>query len=538
MHLSQPLFALALFAGLASAPAAAQTTVHTDFEFEPAVPFTSARFGQSLDMDDGLAIVGAPENSEIAIAGGAAYVFARQPDGTWDQEFQFTVSNAGSLQRLGTHVAISDGRVAISAPVAEQRVEIYQRTAPGVWVPDGVLQAPTTDVVGFGTSIALDGDRLAIGSTGSGFFGFGPGRAFVYERQGAGSWQLISTIESLPGGNFQSFASEMRIDGDRLAIGSSGDASLGITGVGAVYMVERQTNGTWVTTDVVREPVIEDSGRFGSSVALDGDRLIVGTFGADLTGPNMGEVHVFTRQPDATWLHEVEFTASDVADSDSFGETLAVHDGHLVVGAAGAESNGIGAGVAYLFVRRTDGTWFESARIELEDAVAGDGLGSGVSTSIALDGDQVLLGTRGRNDLSGTVQVLELGGLLHANSQISVAAGGSQSLSLRAGAERAGNAYLMLGSLTGSSPSIPLGGGVELPLVPDAYTDLCLALSAPLAAPIGLLGTDGEAQSAFVLTPLAAAGFAGVSVQHAFIAIDLGTFEVTASNAVDVLLTP
>ncbi|QDU84218.1 hypothetical protein Pla163_13250 [Planctomycetes bacterium Pla163] len=538
MQMPSSILVATFFGALLAAPLTAQTTVHVDFEFTPNTPASSERFGQSLDMDGGLAIVGAPENSEFAGAGGAAYAFVREPDGTWTEEAAFDVVNPGFFQRLGSNVAISGGRVALAAPTTQQRVELYRRSAPGIWVPDGVILPPATDVVEFGSSVALDGDRLAIGTTGSGFLGLGPGRAYIYERAGGGNWFLASTITSGIGGNFQGFASEMRFQGDRLAIGSSGDTTAGVDAAGAVYMVERQSNGTWLPTDVVREPVLEVGGRFGCSVALDGDRLVVGAYGADISATDMGEVHVFTRQPDATWLHETEFTASDVADGDSFGETLDVYDGRLVVGSPGAESNGIPAGAAYLFERRADGTWFESARIELETPVSFDGLGSGVSTSIALDGEQVLLGTRVRNDFQGGVQVLDLGTLLHARSQISVAAGGSQSLSLRAGVERAGDVYLMLGSLTGTSPAVPLGGGVELPLVPDAYTDLCVAVSAPLAAPFGVLGPDGEAQSAFVLPPAAAAGFTGLTVHHAYIAIDLLTFDVFASNAVDVLLVP
>ena len=60
---------------------------------------------------------------------------------------------------------------------------------------------------------------------------------------------------------------------------------------------------------------------------------------------------------------------------------------------------------------------------------------------------------------------------LTGQSTLSITVGGSQALSLEAGASNGGNLYLIAGSATGTTPGIPAGPFL-LPLAFDAYTNL------------------------------------------------------------------
>jgi predicted GH43/DUF377 family glycosyl hydrolase len=131
--------------------------------------------------------------------------------------------------------------------------------------------------------------------------------------------------------------------------------------------------------------------------------------------------------------------------------------------------------------------------------------------------------------------------LLGSPSSISIATGGTQSLSLRAGTLHAGELYLVLGSASGTQPGIAVNG-LNLPLNQDAWFTATLLgpnLGA-LVGTFGLLDATGRASAALVVP---AGGLdpalAGLEVVHAFVALDFTTGAVDfASNAWPLTLTP
>lgn len=124
-------------------------------------------------------------------------------------------------------------------------------------------------------------------------------------------------------------------------------------------------------------------------------------------------------------------------------------------------------------------------------------------------------------------------------ASISVAAGGTQALELRTGPTLANALYWVLGSDAGTSPAIPLGPGVELPLVADDY--FLYTLSTPNSGPLvntqGLLDGEGRGQAAIQIAPNLQPLLVGKTVHHAFVAIQ-GDTVVHASNAVELSFTP
>lgn len=101
---------------------------------------------------------------------------------------------------------------------------------------------------------------------------------------------------------------------------------------------------------------------------------------------------------------------------------------------------------------------------------------------------------------------------------ISEAVGGVVDFWLNAGLANAGRNYIMLGSLTGTSPGTPLpGGNVTLPLNWDVFTGLIINLVNTPVFPnfIGVLDSAGKAHAQFdTLGPIP--GTAGLSMYFAF----------------------
>ena len=124
-------------------------------------------------------------------------------------------------------------------------------------------------------------------------------------------------------------------------------------------------------------------------------------------------------------------------------------------------------------------------------------------------------------------------------ASLSLSAGGEQTLDLTFGSSHAGEIYVVAGSLTGSSPPT-LVGSVPVPLVFDVYTAYTLTggTDPPLTDWVGTLDALGHARAALTVPPGSFPAFAGLTLHHAAVAVDLATGPTTATNAATVTLTP
>lgn len=114
--------------------------------------------------------------------------------------------------------------------------------------------------------------------------------------------------------------------------------------------------------------------------------------------------------------------------------------------------------------------------------------------------------------------------------------GGFQRYELDAGKARAGALAILLGSASGRSPGLRIGG-LQIPLNPDAYFGL--SLSSPRAFLFNNLVTldpNGRAQAGFRLPAGYSASLAGTMLHHAFVTIDPPNVTF-ASNAVPLRFT-
>lgn len=122
-----------------------------------------------------------------------------------------------------------------------------------------------------------------------------------------------------------------------------------------------------------------------------------------------------------------------------------------------------------------------------------------------------------------------------AVGSISLASGGAQPWSIDAGAAHAGELYLVLGSISGTTPGTPIPGGRTLPLNWDGW--LAFTLSGPNVPPLfesfGLLDGDGRTSARGLVLPAASPpALAGLVVHHAFVALDAASGVPTfVSNA-------
>jgi hypothetical protein len=171
---------------------------------------------------------------------------------------------------------------------------------------------------------------------------------------------------------------------------------------GAAYVFVR-SGEVWTQEAYLKASNTESGDRFGHSIAISGDVIVVGAIGEDsgATGVNGSEIdnsmssagaaYVFVRSG-STWIQEAYLKASNTGGGDEFGESVAVSGETVVVstvredseatGVNGddADNSAVDSGAAYVFTR-TGGTWIQEAYLKASNTGATDVFGSAVAAS-------------------------------------------------------------------------------------------------------------------------------------------------------------
>ena len=126
--------------------------------------------------------------------------------------------------------------------------------------------------------------------------------------------------------------------------------------------------------------------QFGSAVSLDDDTVIIGARGNSDAGSQSGSAYIFTRIG-TIWTEQAKLTASDASASDRFGGSVSIDGDTIIVGALNDDDAGANSGSAYVFTRSAS-IWTEQAKLTASDAAAGDLFG----ISVDIDGDTIIVG--------------------------------------------------------------------------------------------------------------------------------------------------
>ena len=312
-------------------------------------------FGSSIAFDGETIVVGAPFADSKK---GAAYLFVKPGDG-WDNPngtdpvdltdpAKLTAPNAAVEDEFGYSVAM-DGNTVVVGAYSDDSTDTdgntvansgsaYVFTKPGnAWVSTSTAATLTASDAAagdeFGSSVAVDGNTIVVGASGDDGDALEfTGSAFVFVKPNGG-WVSTSTAAKLIAytrGNQDYFGRSVAIDGDTIVVGADGQES----NKGSAF-VFAEPSGGWVNnTETAKLTASVRSGghRFGFSVALDGDTVVVGAYGE---ASSRGSAYAFT-MPGTGWATGTEtaqLTASDAADNDRFGSSVAIDGDTVVVGA-------------------------------------------------------------------------------------------------------------------------------------------------------------------------------------------------------------
>ncbi len=377
---------------------------------------TTDFFGASVDISGNYAIVGAygndlPGSGSVAASGtpnplGSVYIFQRS-GGTWNEIQQFFpaymyVPETG----FGVSTAIEGDLAAAGAYYLDNiqdAVYVYKNDG-GTWSHLIRLYEP---VKGFGSDVDISGNRVIVGApVGGEGSAFGQGRAFIYEYSGDPGylgWTVVHELASsdAPAANF--FGQNVAISGDYAAVSANGDIN-SLAGQ-AVFIFERDGSGNWNEVQKLTAPSASLNDGFGSSVSLDGDRLIVGSSFAQNGGVETGAVYVYERNGSGTWNLTSTLLASDGVFNDSFGWNADLKGDKVIVGTRYNDDDGTNSGSAYIFSYNGT-TWTESGKYTASDAAENDNFGD----DVAIDDYFAIAGAPGNDDAgssSGSAYILQ-----------------------------------------------------------------------------------------------------------------------------------
>ncbi|MFN0242152.1 MAG: hypothetical protein ACKVWV_04600 [Planctomycetota bacterium] len=176
-------------------------------------------------------------------------------------------------------------------------------------------------------------------------------------------WIPFEEARFLPAGTVSArFATTAAISGDTVVVGAESKDHSGFTNPGAAYVFTR-SGATWIEEPmlIASDPANEEV--FGHSVAIDGDTIAIGTPNANHSNASdAGAVYVFQRSGTA-WVQQAKLIAGDVVSNATLGWSVAIHGDTIVAGAPGLFTPGFGAtGAVYVYVR-SGSTWTQQAKL-------------------------------------------------------------------------------------------------------------------------------------------------------------------------------
>ena len=316
-------------------------------------------FGVSVAISGDRAVVGANGvDGTRTLQVGGAYVFEKQPDDSWIEVAKLNPSALDRDVDFGAAVSISGDRIIVGSP-DDRDVDflagaayVFTREPDGTWSQEAKLTASDGEIFdGFGVSASLSGDRALIGVD----YPSDHHGGYVFERQPDGTW--LETAKLVSGDideNIDDFSSALSLDGDRALIGAARDGDNGVES-GSAYIFEYQSNGSWLETAKLKASDGHDFQRFALSVSLDGNRALIGARGDDDMGESAEASYLFDRQPDGSWLEVAKLTAGDGMEGDLFGTSVAMAGNLAIAGAQTEDTNGNQAG-AGLCIRSDHGS--------------------------------------------------------------------------------------------------------------------------------------------------------------------------------------
>ena len=240
---------------------------------------------------------------------GAVYAFRRSVNGQWTQAGRLAASDAGASDQFGASIAMVEGRALIGAPGRNERTGAAYlfRLGSSGWQQDGdaiTAREPQANEL-FGSSVTFQGDRIVVGTPGS---GGGYGAVFVFGHDAeTGGWTEQARLAAFSGNRQEGFGSQIATDGSDIwvSVAARSERAGGANrSPGGAFVFHAPATGVAPAgATFVRPTASELDDRFGSALAVVGGVAAIAASGAD---HGAGTVTIFERDGGGAWRESTE----------------------------------------------------------------------------------------------------------------------------------------------------------------------------------------------------------------------------------------
>ena len=349
-----------------------------------------------------------------------SFTYAQVPECPFDESVfsgTLTVTTAGAIKikasdatsnhRFGERVAI-DGNIAAVASrsngAAAGKVYIFTNDGAGNWSQQTILNA-SDGFAGdnFGSDIALEGNYLVVGARSQlDTNNVDTGAAYLFEYNGVNTWTEVKKFEPSDGLTDYRFGESVAIEGDLILIG----ARKGCIG-GCAYLYENDGTNTFTYTETKLEPQVQsgyDGARFGNDVRIkDGRAYVGGPYDFSSVGrASAGSVQVWDQANDGTWSRTHRLRGTET--SESFGWAIDVEGEYLAIGAMNFETSTTAeADQGRVFVYKADanGDYLEANRVMIQNDDKDSFTDQRFGTDVVLENGYLYVGTWGDGTING-----------------------------------------------------------------------------------------------------------------------------------------
>lgn len=296
----------------------------------------------------------AVSNSTFA-AKGKVYIYKNS--GTdWVYSDSFVAPESALDQKFGIGLALGSNFLAVGASDIVNgsytgKVYIYDYNGSTFTYSQSL--SPSSEAYKFGQTLAVSGNNLAVGAPGSGANSFS-GAVFVFTDNGS-SWTATSVQKPTALSSSASFGTSVALDGSRLAVGAERQDSGTNADTGAVYYY---ANFSGALTHTINGNAA--GGLMGAAVAFSSDSLFVGaTVGTPEDGAaNSGYISRLLLSSLTNGGSSAANTANggfvqfseDKSSNEYFGQSIATDGGNTVIVGAPAKNVPFQrSGAAYIY---------------------------------------------------------------------------------------------------------------------------------------------------------------------------------------------
>ena len=253
-----------------------------------------------------------------------------------------------------------------------------------------ITSAPRGVGAQFGNAVAIDGGTMVVGAQFDGTTASQAGAAYVFVLNN-GNWTQQAVLLANDGAVADKFGESVAISGNTIVVGAFQDDT-GFANGGSAYVFTR-SGTTWTFQQKLTPALMAANDEFGNDVGITGDSIIVGSHLADLpSNADAGAAYVFQRSG-TTWTELQKLTPSAGMGGpilgDNFGESVAMSNGKAAIGASGDDSPETAAGAVYIFTE-SGGLYGLQQKLTIPNGTNGDRFGS----SVAIENNLLIGGAR------------------------------------------------------------------------------------------------------------------------------------------------